>query len=704
MSHNVYIAATEAASGKSAIALGVMEMLIKKVGRVGFFRPIINANRTDPHDNDTELILKHFKLDFPFEDTFAYTHEEAAELLRQDKTSELIDGILAKYNAVADKFDFVVCEGSDFVGETSAFEFDINAAIARNIDAPVLLVLNGRNIGMDGRLTALEMAVQNFENEDCRVLAAILNCLPPERLAELPLWIKKSRHEDIPIFGIPQDPILASPMMTEVAQVLGADVVYRSKLLDSLQATTILVADSSPDTFLSHLKDGALIFISGDRFGNLLGVMLKLNSRHPVNIAGIVLTNGTRPGGAVLALLNDIQNMVPVLAVPYDTGEAVGRIISMHSRLYPKAARKVTTALALFETHVNTSQLMDLLETAETGVVTPKMFEFGLIQRAQTAKTRIVLPEGEEDRILMAAEQVLRRNVADIILLGETDKIKSKISRLGLNLPDIEIINPVKAGNFDDFVKTYYELRKAKGMTPDAAVAVMSDPSYYGTMMVYKGLADGMVSGSINTTAHTLRPALQFIRTKPGFTIVSSVFLMCLKDRVLVYGDCAVNPNPTASQLAEIAVTSAHTAKLFGVEPRVAMLSYSTGSSGSGEDVERVREATRLAVEMAPDIPIEGPIQYDAAIDADVARTKLPDSKVAGKATVFIFPDLNTGNNTYKAVQRSAQAVAIGPVLQGLRKPVNDLSRGGTVTDIVNTIAITAIQAQAEKCTEGSTP
>ena len=268
---------------------------------------------------------------------------------------------------------------------------------------------------------------------------------------------------------------------------------------------------------------------------------------------------------------------------------------------------------------------------------------------------------------------------------------------LYINLPGVEIIQPVQSPHFRDFVSTYYELRKEKGMTPDMAETILADSSYFGTMMVYKGLADGMVSGSINTTAHTVRPALQFIRTKPGFSIVSSVFLMCLKDRVLVYGDCAINPNPTAQQLAEIAVTSARTAQTFGVEPRVAMLSYSTGASGTGADVERVREATALARQMAPELPIEGPIQYDAAIDVDVARTKMPDSKVAGRATVFIFPDLNTGNNTYKAVQRSAGAVAIGPVIQGLRKPVNDLSRGCTVVDIVNTVAITAIQAQAEK-------
>ncbi len=698
MSRNVYIAATESSSGKSAIALGVMEMMVKKVGRVGFFRPIIAGERdaAEP-DNDIALMTRHFRLDLPCEQAFAYTGREAGDLIRAGKLSALLDGILECYNAVAERFDFVVCEGTDFQGQTSAFEFNINAAIARNIDAPVLLVVDGEKISSDGQSTSLDFAVQSFEEDDCKVLAAILNRFPPDRMESLPSLLSNARRTDLPVFAIPNEPGLAAPMMNEVAQALHAETFYRPDLLDSLQATSLSVADSSPEIFLSQLKDGALLFISGDRFGNLLGVMLKLNSAKPVNIAGVVLTNGFKPTGAVATLLREVKNMVPVLSVPGSTYDAISVVSRMHSRIYPGATRKITTALALFESNVNTQQLVDLLKTAKTGIVTPKRFEFSLIQRAQSPRQRIVLPEGEEDRILFAAEQVVLRGIADIVLLGSEQKIRNKISHLGLNLPSVDIIQPAQSPHFRDFIRTYYELRKAKGMTPDMAETVMADPSYFGTMMVHQGLADGMVSGSINTTAHTVRPALQFIRTKPGFSIVSSVFFMCLKDRVLVYGDCAINPNPTAQQLAEIAVTSAHTAQIFGVEPRVAMLSYSTGTSGGGADVERVREATELARQMAPDLPIEGPIQYDAAIDEGVARTKMPNSKVAGRATVFIFPDLNTGNNTYKAVQRSAGAVAIGPVIQGLRKPVNDLSRGCTVTDIVNTVAITAIQAQAEK-------
>ncbi len=329
------------------------------------------------------------------------------------------------------------------------------------------------------------------------------------------------------------------------------------------------------------------------------------------------------------------------------------------------------------------------------------MFEYELLQRARANKQHIVLPEGEEERILAAAETLLHREVVDITLLGNEELIRNKTAQLGLRMDAANIIEPLQSGRFDEYVQTYYDLRKHKGITKENAYDIMSDANYFATMMIYKGHADAMVSGAVHSTAATIRPALQIIKTKPGFSIVSSVFLMCLEDRVLVYGDCAVNPDPDASQLAEIALSSAQTAKTFGIDPVVAMLSYSTGESGKGADVDKVREATRIAKEKAresfPGLKIEGPIQYDAAVDASVAKTKLPESDVAGKATTFIFPDLNTGNNTYKAVQRSAGAVAIGPVLQGLKHPVNDLSRGCTISDIVNTVAITAIQAQSEK-------
>jgi phosphate acetyltransferase len=393
--------------------------------------------------------------------------------------------------------------------------------------------------------------------------------------------------------------------------------------------------------------------------------------------------------------------MVPILSIKENTFPTATMVSKIHATISPENERKITQALALFEKNVNWEELGEKVITTRAAIVTPKMFEYEILQKAQTHKQHIVLPEGEEERILRATEALLRRDVVDITLLGNEQLIKEKIVQLGLRMSAVNITDPVKSEVFDDYAETYYQLRKHKGITMDNARDVMSDVGFFGTMMVHKGHANGMVSGAVHSTAATVRPAFEFIKTKPGFSIVSSVFFMCLADRVLVYGDCAVNPNPNANQLAEIALSSAQTAKTFGIDPVVAMLSYSTGESGKGEDVERVREATEMAKEMAmeafPGLKIEGPIQYDAAVDPRVAKTKMPGSDVAGRATVFIFPDLNTGNNTYKAVQRSAGAVAIGPVLQGLKRPVNDLSRGCTIPDIVNTVAITAIQAQSEK-------
>ena len=322
------------------------------------------------------------------------------------------------------------------------------------------------------------------------------------------------------------------------------------------------------------------------------------------------------------------------------------------------------------------------------------MFEYQLLDRARGDRKRIVLPEGNDDRILRAASTLLQRSVADLTILGDEAAIRTRATELGLVLDGAQVINPTAGELTERFAVEYTQLRKHKGMTLERAREVVTDVSYFGTMMVHLGLADGMVSGASHTTAHTIKPSFEIIKTVPGVGSVSSCFLMCLEDRVLVYADCAVIPDPTTEQLADIAISSAETAAQFGIEPRIAMLSYSTGTSGSGADVDKVREATALVRERRPDLSVEGPIQYDAAVDASVAKTKLPESTVAGRATVFVFPDLNTGNNTYKAVQRSAGAVAVGPVLQGLRKPVNDLSRGALVQDIVNTVAITAIQAQ----------
>ena len=453
--------------------------------------------------------------------------------------------------------------------------------------------------------------------------------------------------------------------------------------------------------FIKRIEHGTLIITPGDRADVIVACLSAFASMSMPNISGIMLTGGLKPEEPVQRLIEGFSNILPILSVKEDTFPTAKIVSNVHAVISPDNNRKITQALGLFEKNVNLEELGEKIIKTKTSIVTPKMFEYELLQKARKYKQNIVLPEGEDERILRACEILLRRDVVNIILLGNEQEIREKIIQIGLHIDGINIIEPIKSPFFSEYVQTYYNLRKHKGITMDISRDVISDVSFFGTMMVYKGHADGMVSGAVHTTQATIRPAFEIIKTKVGFSVVSSVFFMCMKDRVLVYGDCAINPDPDAKRLAEIAINSAQTARTFGIEPRVAMLSYSTGESGKGEDVEKVKEATRIAKEIAkkvyPELKLEGPIQYDAAIDPDVAKIKMKGSEVAGKATVFIFPDLNTGNNTYKAVQRSAGAIAIGPVLQGLNKPVNDLSRGCTVTDIVNTVAITAIQAQAEK-------
>jgi phosphate acetyltransferase len=444
---------------------------------------------------------------------------------------------------------------------------------------------------------------------------------------------------------------------------------------------------------MERITDGAVLITPGDRADVLLAAMFAHASTSLPSPAGVVLTGGLRPPELMLNALGSFGGIVPVVLTEHDTYETVSLASAREGAITRDAPRKITKALALFETHVDGDDLLDRIDVARSKAVTPLMFEYTLLDRARAAGRHIVLPEGTDERVLRAADILLRRRVVELTLLGPEETVHGAASRLGLDLYGAHVVDPADPALVERFAAEYAARRAHKGVTVDQARDVVSDVSYFGTMMVTLGMVDGMVSGATHTTAETIRPSFELVKTRPGVSIVSSVFLMCLADRVLVYGDCAVNPNPDAAQLADIAISSAATAAQFGIEPRVAMLSYSTGSSGSGAEVERVREATELVRSRAPSLSVEGPIQYDAAVDAGVARTKLPESDVAGRATVFIFPDLNTGNNTYKAVQRSAGAIAIGPVLQGLNKPVNDLSRGATVHDIVNTVAITAIQA-----------
>jgi phosphate acetyltransferase len=690
---SIYIAGAGAGSGKSVVVLGFMELLSAIARRVGFFRPIVSR---DVHEDSlTTLIRKRYDLPFPAKQLYGCTAEQASELVASGHYDELLKRILDKYMTLAEQCDIVLCAGTDYDGLVPSLEFDFNADLANNFGCTIVVVVKGFKRSPDEALHAVHMAHESMVNRRGDLLATIVNGVDPDFVALIKRRARAVLPREEMLYVLPETESLSKPTIGEVSKVLGGDCLCGEGDALTQVVTTYKVAAMEIPEFLKHIEDGCLIITPGDRSDIILAALAADASAAYPRVAGLLLTGGLSPTPDVQRLLSGLRrNKVSILSVPEDTFETALAVSRIESTILPGDERKIAAALGLFEHSIEIKGLQERIAVHRGERVTPLMFEYRLVHRAKADRKHIVLPEGTDERILRAAEILTLRGVAALTLLGDPDKIRRRSSELGLQLADITIIDPTTSPKREEYAAVYYELRKHKGISEQMAHDALADVSYFGTLMVYMGDADGMVSGAVHTTQHTIRPSFETIRTKPGTKLVSSVFFMCLADRVLVYGDCAVNPNPDAEQLADIAITSAGTAAAFGIEPRVAMLSYSTGESGKGADVEKVREAVRIARRREPALKLDGPIQYDAAVDFSVARSKLPDSEVAGQATVFIFPDLNTGNNTYKAVQRSAGAVAIGPVLQGLNKPVNDLSRGCTVTDIVNTVTITAIQAQ----------
>ena len=675
MSNKLSIASMEARSGKSVVALGIMEMLSRRLNKIGFFRPVIPDVAMD---NNINLISSRYLLEQPYEAMYAFNHDQAQDMVADGKYGILLKTILGKFKALERQCKYIVCEGTDYTGVSSAFEFDFNAEVANNLGCPVMAVLNGRGQTPADLIDSVRFARESFENHGCTIMATIVNRVDPNDAESIEKRISAWKSNGAPVYILPEEPLLSEPTVGEIATALGCKILQGEVDVLNREVHNIKIAAMNLPHFLDYVSDGTLIMTPGDRSDVILGCLAATVSETYPNISGLLLTGGLTLDPQVKRLIEGIRKAspIPILSVDTDTYTTAINASSVRAGLTPENDRKSASALGLFESHVNIAEIEVRIEVVRSTRVTPVMFEYELIERAKADRQHIVLPEGEEERILRASEILLRRKAVDLTLLGEAEKIQQKISGLGLNLEGVNCIDPLKSNQLEEYAHIFFEMRKHKGISEEMARDTMTDVGYFGTMMVHTGAADGMVSGAIHTTGDTIRPALQIIRTQPGFSIVSSVFLMCLADRVLVYGDCAVNPDPNAEQLADIAISSADTAAIYGIEPRVAMCSYSTGLSGKGVEVDKVRNATRIAKERRPDLKIEGPIQYDAAVDAGVARTKLPGSEVAGRATVFIFPDLNTGNNLYKAVQRSANAVAIGPILHGMNKPDNDLSRG----------------------------
>ncbi|GAB2557384.1 phosphate acetyltransferase [Spirosoma aerophilum] len=695
MTKAIFIASVEPYTGKSLLALGLVNSLLGKTRKVGYFKPIITQQVPGQKEIHIEAILDYFALPISYEDTYAFTRQEALQRMELEGRSEMLNTIISKYKKLEETCDFTVIEGSDFLGEGIAFEFESNAAIAKNLGAPVLVVISGEAKSTAQIISSALSALQGFEGREVQVLGLVANRVQPEQVDDVRQLLRMQLPADMMLTVIPWEKQLQSPTMKEIRDALGAKVLVGESLLSNQVDNFVTGAMMLPN-FLNYIKENVLIVTPGDRGDIIIGALqANLSANYP-KVAGIVLTAGTEPDEPVIRLIEGLQTVIPILTVQQGTFGTTTAIGGIHSRITADNRKKIELAIDVFEKNVDTKALNDRLVTFQSEGITPHMFQYQLVKTARSQRKHIVLPEGNDDRILKAAVKLVTQNVVDLTILGDEAEVLASIKRLGLTLDTsvVNIVNPATSANYETYAATLYELRKAKNVNLDMAQDMMLDVSYFGTMMVYLGHADGMVSGAVHTTQHTIRPALQFIKTKPGVSLVSSVFFMCLADRVSVFGDCAVNPNPTATQLAEIAISSAESSARFGIEPRIAMLSYSSGTSGEGEDVEKVRQATAIVREKRPDLKIEGPIQYDAAVDPLVGSQKLPNSEVAGRASVLIFPDLNTGNNTYKAVQRETGALAIGPMLQGLNKPINDLSRGCTVDDVFNTVVITAIQCQ----------
>ncbi|MDP5106861.1 MAG: phosphate acetyltransferase [Polaribacter sp.] len=697
MSKSIYITTIEPNSGKSLISLGFLRMMLNQSSKVGYFRPIINKDKNSLFDDHTKTAISFFNLDIKYEDCYAFEQNEVVELLSLGKKEKVIHDIIKKYKSLEAKYDYVLVEGTDFSGEGGFTELDVNLMIAKNLGIPVLIVGAGNDKKKKDFINTMQLSYNSFIQKEVDVIGVIANKIEVDEIEYITKELRKVIPNEVHIDVVPKITFLSNPTVKEVAEALGGKVLFGEQFLDN-SIGSYSTGAMQLRNYLTRIKENALVVTPGDRADIILGALQANASSNYPRVAGIILTGSLVPEDSILKLIEGVQSTVPIITVPGGTFGVTNKIGAVKSKIYASNSKKILMALDTFDTYINVDRLSSILSKFNSDKLTPSMFQYNLLQKTKSSRKHIVLPEGSDERIMEAAARLQLLNIVDLTLLGDKNEIQQKADKIGLqiDLTKINILNPEDSIHNDDFAKTLYEARKHKGLTETTAMDLTRDVSYYGTLMILNGLADGMVSGAVHTTMHTIKPALQIIKTKPGVSVVSSVFFMCLSDRVSVMGDCAVNPNPNAEELAEIAISSAASAEAFGIKARVAMLSYSSGDSGKGEEVEKVRKATEIAKKLNPDLLIEGPIQYDAAVDMSVAKTKMPDSKVAGQATVLIFPDLNTGNNTYKAIQRETGALAIGPMLQGLNKPVNDLSRGCTVDDIFNTVLLTAIQANQE--------
>jgi phosphate acetyltransferase len=683
---SIYVASPEGDTGKSTIALGILNRLTATVPRVGVFRPITRLGEV--RDYILELLLAQTSAGLTYEECVGVGYQE----LHEDPDAAIAQ-IVDRYHRVADRCDAVLIVGSDYTDVASPSELGVNARIAVNLGAPVVLAVRAKGRTPDEVAQVVELCLGELRAQHAHPAAVVANRCEPAELEAVAAALDRFEPKS---YVLPEEKLLFAPSVGDLRSAVGGTLIKGDEALLGREVLDVLVAGMTAEHVVERLTEGVAVITPGDRSDVVLAVMSAHAAEGFPSLSAVILNGGLDLHPSIAALVDGLRLRLPIIATDLGTFATASAVADARGRVTVDSARKIDTALELMDRYVDTADLLNQLAIEIPAVTTPQMFEYQLIDRARADRKRIVLPEGDDDRILRAAGRLLDRGVADLTILGDEAAVRARAAELGVDLSTADVLDPRTSELCDQFAQQYAEIRKKKGVTVEQAREIIHDGSYFGTMLVHNNLVDGMVSGARHTTAHTVRPAFEIIKTLPDVSTVSSIFLMCLEDRVLAYGDCAIVPDPTAEQLADIAISSARTAQQFGIDPRVAMLSYSTGTSGTGADVDKVRSATELVRQRVPELLVEGPIQYDAAVEPSVAQTKMPDSPVAGRATVLIFPDLNTGNNTYKAVQRSAGAIAIGPVLQGLNKPVNDLSRGALVSDIVNTVAITAIQAQGK--------
>ncbi|MDR2450612.1 MAG: phosphate acetyltransferase [Candidatus Accumulibacter sp.] len=662
--------------GLTSVALGLVRALQRNGADVRFAKPVAQ----EAGDTSVSFAREIFHAAVPE----AIPLQNAAERIASNQTNELMEEIVTLCMNAGNGAGVLVVEGLH-IDPAHPFTSQLNIDLARSLKAAVVAVADARAPGVAANL---RVTVRQYANEGCRVAGAIVN-LAPENHASDKI---RAGLGDVPLWGVVREtPLLQAPRVSDVARHLDAEIVAAGEIA-TRRVTEAIIAARSAVNVISRLRPGTLVIASGDRDDVVMAVALAASRGIP--LAGLLLTHDSGIAPELMDLARPaLATGLPILRTKSNSFATARRIGTIPSDVPNDDVERMNTVLDTVAEHLDIGAITASFRIPESIKLSPPAFRYQLIQKARAAGKRIVLPEGDEPRTVRAAAICAEKGIARCVLLGKREAIEAVAAAQGVTLPakNLEIVDP--DGVREKYVAPMVELRKSKGLTPDMAAAQLEDTVVIGTMMLATGDVDGLVSGAVHTTANTVRPALQLIKTAPGSSIVSSVFFMLMPDQVLCYADCAINPNPTAEELAQIAKQTADSVAAFGIAPKVAMISYSTGSSGSGEDVEKVREATEIARKQFPELVLDGPMQYDAASVFEVGRQKAPDSPVAGQATVFVFPDLNTGNTTYKAVQRSAKVLSVGPMLQGLRKPVNDLSRGALVDDIVFTIALTAIQA-----------